>query len=211
MNLAVFASGGGSNFQAILDAVDAGTLQAQVGLCVSNKPSAGALDRAEKHGIPRLVLDPRAFEDSASYEAVLLPALAEHGVTHIALAGYLRRIPSGLVAAFRWRIVNIHPALLPAYGGPGMYGRHVHEAVIAAGDAFSGASVHFVDEEYDSGLIILQDTVPVLPDDDAKALAARVLHVEHRLYPAALQLLSEGRVRPQGQRVLIDSTPLPTP
>ncbi len=211
MHLAVFASGGGSNFQAILDAVAAGSLQATVALCVSNKASAGALVRAEEHGVPCFVLDPRAFEDPASYEAVLLSALAEHGVTHIALAGYLRRIPSGLVAAFRWRILNIHPALLPAYGGPGMYGRHVHRAVLAARDAFSGATVHFVDEEYDTGPIVLQDTVPVLPGDDAEALAARVLRLEHRLYPAALQLLSEGRIRPLGRRVLIDSTPLPTP
>ncbi|MFT4605985.1 MAG: phosphoribosylglycinamide formyltransferase-1 [Rhodothermales bacterium] len=211
MHLAVFASGGGSNFQSVLDAIHAGTLQARVTLCVSNKATAGALVRAEENGIPCLVLDPNSFGDESSYEAVLLAALSEHGVTHIALAGYLRRIPSGVVAAFRWRIVNIHPALLPAYGGPGMYGRHVHEAVIAAKDAFSGATVHFVDEEYDTGPIVLQEAVPILPGDDPEALAARVLRAEHRLYPAALQLLSEGRIQPQGRRVLIDPTPLPTP
>jgi phosphoribosylglycinamide formyltransferase-1 len=211
MHLAVFASGGGSNFQAILDAISAGRLEASVVLCVSNKAAAGALVRAEDAGVPTTVLDPRNFEVETDYEATLLSTLSDHGVTHIALAGYLRRIPSGLVAAYRDRIVNIHPALLPAYGGPGMYGRHVHHAVIAAKDAFSGATVHLVDEEYDTGPIILQDTVPVLPDDDAESLAARVLRVEHRLYPAALQLLSEGRIRPQGGRVLIDTTPLPTP
>ena len=143
MRLAVFASGGGSNFQAILDAVAAGSLEADVSLLVSNKATAGALVRAGEHGVPSIVLDPRAFDDEATYETVLLTALAERGVTHIALAGYLRRIPSGLVEAFRGRIVNIHPALLPAYGGPGMYGRHVHRAVIAAGVPGTGVELGY--------------------------------------------------------------------
>lgn len=204
MQLAVFASGGGSNFQAILDAIDAGRLHATVALCVSNRETAGALERARSRGIPTLVLDPRDQPSPNEYDRTLLTALDRHGVTFIALAGYLRQIPSAVVTAFRNRIVNIHPALLPAHGGPGMYGRHVHKAVLQAGDRFSGATVHLVDEDYDTGPIVLQDTVPVLDGDSPEDLATRVLGIEHRLYPVALQLFSENRIRLEGRRVLID-------
>ena len=195
MRLAVFASGGGSNFQAIIDAAESGGLDAQVALCVSNKDSAGALDRARRHGIATLVLDPKRFSDPGEYTRQLLSNLEEHKVDFIALAGYLRRIPRAVVEAFRWRIVNIHPALLPEFGGAGMYGIRVHRGVLEAGVDYSGATVHFVDEEYDTGAIVLQDTVPLLSTDDPETLAARVLEVEHKLYPAALTLLSHGRVR----------------
>ncbi|NNE69736.1 MAG: phosphoribosylglycinamide formyltransferase [Rhodothermales bacterium] len=207
MQLAVFASGGGSNFQAMLDAIDAGRLNASVALCISNKESAGALERARDRGIATLVLDPKDFADSSEYDALLLESLEDHGVTFVALAGYLRQIPSAVVEAYRNRIVNIHPALLPSHGGPGMYGRHVHRAVLERGDRFSGATVHIVDEDYDTGPIVLQDTVPVQEDETAETLAARVLKIEHRLYPAALQLFSEDRVRLVGRRVLIDPIP----
>jgi phosphoribosylglycinamide formyltransferase-1 len=191
MKLAVFASGGGSNFQAIVDAAASGRFSGEVVLCLSNRKAAGVLDRAQTAGIPTVVLSPRNFDDAAEYEDVLLATLSRYGVDFIALAGYLQKIPPKIVERFRGRIVNIHPALLPAFGGKGMYGIHVHEAVLAAGVSTSGATVHVVDEEYDTGPIVLQEAVAVEPGDTPETLAARVLEVEHRLYPAALALLAE--------------------
>ena len=204
MRLAVFASGSGSNFQAILDARDAGELAVDVALLVSNRPDAGALDRATAAGVDARVLDPGAFADEASYCGALRALLDDAGITFIALAGYLRKVPSAIIDAYRGRIVNIHPALLPAFGGRGMYGLRVHRAVLDHGARWSGATVHLVDEEYDSGPIVLQTPVPVLQDDTPESLAARVLAVEHRLYPHALRLFAEGRVRQDGRRIRID-------
>ena len=201
LRLAVFASGGGSNLQAILDAAEAGTLRAEVALVVADREAAGALDRARRHGVPAVVLRPADFADADAFGRALLGVLAEHGVTFVALAGYLRKIPDAVVRAFRHRIANVHPSLLPAFGGPGFYGRRVHEAALAHGVRWSGATVHLVDEAYDTGPIVLQEPVPVAPDDTPEALAARVLRAEHRLFPRALQLFSEGRVRVDGRRV----------
>lgn len=211
MRLAVFASGGGTNFQAILDAVDNGTLPITVALCLSNTPKAGALVRAERHGIPTAMLDPRDFEVEASYIEALMRVLGEHGVNFIALAGYMRKIPAAVVAAFRGRMLNIHPALLPAFGGKGLYGRRVHEAVLAYGARWSGATVHLVDEEFDTGPIVLQEPVAVLPDDTPETLAARTLRVEHRLYPQALRHFAEGRVTVEGRIVWIEEAPAEAP
>jgi phosphoribosylglycinamide formyltransferase 1 len=209
MRLAVFASGGGSNFQAIIDAVGTGRLELEICLCVSNKENAGAISRARESGIPCVVEDPQSYSDPSEYESRLAEALEIHGIDFIALAGYLRKIPTSVVRAFQHRIVNIHPALLPAYGGPGMYGQRVHKAVLTARDSFSGATVHFVDEEYDTGEVILQDTVPVLPTDTPQALAARILNVEHRLYPAALSLLAQDLVVVEDHRVrFLENTPI---
>lgn len=199
VRLAVFASGGGSNFDAIARHFKDSQLL-QVVLCVSNKPKAGVLDKARSLAIPTAVIETR---DPDIYLHSLLQALEQHGVTHIALAGYLKMIPVGLIERFRNRIVNIHPSLLPAFGGKGMYGRRVHEAVIASGTRWSGATVHFVDETYDTGPIIMQEPVPVASDDDAASLAARILKVEHRLYPAVLELLSQGRITLTDNRVYI--------
>lgn len=203
LQLAVMASGGGTNFQAIIDAVEAGTLSAELVLCISNNPEAGALERAVHHQIPTCVLDPGQFPEDARYEATLLEVLQDHGVTFIALAGYMRKIPVGIVRAFQGRMVNIHPALLPAFGGKGMYGRRVHQAVLDYGAQWTGATVHLVEEEYDTGPIVLQKPVAVLPDDNASTLAARVLEVEHVLYPAALQLFAEDRLIRVGRRMLV--------
>lgn len=203
MQLAVFVSGGGSNFQAILDAIGAGRLDADVALCVSSRPDAGALERAARAGVPTCVLRAAEFPDDVALGAAMLEALATHHVDFVALAGFMRKIPSSVVAAYRHRMLNIHPALLPAFGGPGMYGRRVHEAVIEHGARISGATVHLVDEEYDSGPIVLQDVVPVLDHDTPESLAARVLEVEHRIYPEALRLFAEGLVRIDGRRVYI--------
>ncbi|QXD15517.1 phosphoribosylglycinamide formyltransferase [Rhodocaloribacter litoris] len=203
IRLAVFASGGGSNFEAIAGAVARGALPLDLALCLSNRPDAGVLERAVHHGVPTAVLSPSDHPNPDTYVQALLDVLAAHRVNFIALAGYMRLVPAPVVQAFRHRILNIHPALLPAFGGKGMYGRRVHEAVLAYGVRWTGATVHLVDEQYDTGPIVLQEPVPVRQDDTPETLAARVLQVEHRLYPLALKLFAEGRVSVEGRRVLI--------
>ncbi|HUF52079.1 MAG TPA: phosphoribosylglycinamide formyltransferase [Longimicrobiales bacterium] len=184
VRVAVFASGSGTNLQALLDrcAVDDG---AHIALVISDVADAGALARA-RHAGARTAHVPVRDRTAAAVAHDMITLLAEERIELIALAGYLRLVPAPVIDRFRGRIINVHPALLPAFGGPGMYGRHVHDAVIAAGCTVTGATVHWVDERYDGGAIIAQWPVPVLPDDDAARLAARVLSVEHRLYPAAL-------------------------
>ena len=172
--VAVLVSGGGTNLQALLDALRDATV-ARVTRVVASGAAAGALERARRAGVPTAVLTDPADP------AEIVTATGDARL--VVLAGYLKRIPPAAVARLRWRVINIHPALLPAFGGPGMYGRRVHEAVLASGAALSGATVHYVDEEYDRGPIIAQWPVPVLPDDTPDALAARVLEVEHRLLP----------------------------
>lgn len=205
MRLAVFASGSGSNFEALARAAEAGALPATVALCLSNRPEAGVFERARRFGVPTETLDPSDFAEGAAYATALLDTLRRYGVTFIALAGYLRKIPPEVVQAFAGRIVNVHPALLPAFGGRGMYGRRVHEAALAYGVRWSGATVHLVDDGYDTGPIVLQEPVPVHPDDTPETLAARVLEVEHRLYPEALRLFAEGRIAVEGRKVVIRS------
>ena len=175
---AVLVSGGGTNLQALLDHA----APVAIARVVSSRPDAGALDRARRAGVPTTVL-----RDPAD-PAELLGAL--EGADLVVLAGYLKLVPAAAVARFRWRMINIHPALLPAFGGPGMYGPRVHEAVLASGAALSGATVHYVDEQYDRGPIIAQWPVPVRPDDTAAALAARVLAAEHQLLPRVVRALA---------------------
>ena len=186
--IAVLASGGGSNFHSIQQHLASlgAECPGEIVLVACDRPSAGALERARGHGIPAVAMD-REGRTSG-----LLPLLAHHGIDLVVLAGYLRMIPIEVTRAYRGRIVNIHPALLPAFGGPGMYGHHVHEAVVARGARVTGATVHFVDEEYDHGPIIAQWPVPVFPADDADAVARRVLAVEHALYPRVVQQLAAG-------------------
>lgn len=203
MQLAIFASGSGSNFQAIVEATESGVLDCRIAVCVSNKSNAGVLDRARRHHIPTLVLNPSDFAEETDYVSSLLARLEEHDVDFIALAGYMRMIPVAVVQRYAGRMLNIHPALLPAYGGKGMYGIRVHQAVLADGAATSGATVHLVDDEYDTGPIVLQETVPVFPSDTPEQLAARVLKVEHRVYPAALSLFAENRIDVQGRDVIV--------
>lgn len=204
MRLAVFASGGGTNFQAILNAIDAGTLPAEVGCCVSNTSDAGALDRADEHGVPTEVITPSSFDAPFPFGRALLDTLAAHDVTFVALAGYMQKIPPNVVEAYRGSMTNIHPALLPAFGGQGMYGMHVHRAVLEYGVHWSGATVHLVDEEYDHGPIVLQEPVPVYADDTPKVLADRIRDVEHRLYPEALRLFAEDRIQQDGRTIWIE-------
>ncbi len=179
MRLAVAISGRGSNLAALLAALGPDT-PARVVLVLSNRPEAAGLERARERGVATAVL--RDPADGGEW----LTLLERHGVDLIVLAGYLKLVPSQVVSRYRGRILNIHPALLPDFGGPGMYGRRVHAAVLASGAAESGATVHLVDEEYDRGPVLAQCRVPVLADDTPERLAARVLETEHRLLPAVV-------------------------
>ena len=174
VRVAVLVSGGGTNLQALLDALHDSPI-ARVTRVISNRPDAGALERARRAGVPTTVL--RDANDPAELQSAL------GGAQLVVLAGYLKLVHSSVVARFRGRMINVHPALLPAFGGPGMYGPRVHEAVLASGAQESGATVHYVDEAFDRGAIIAQEKVPVQKGDTAETLAARVLEAEHRLLP----------------------------
>lgn len=182
ISAAVFASGSGSNLQALLDTEARGDAPWRTVLVVSDRDGAGALDRARRAGVATVVV-PVQGRAPGDVARDTLAALDEAGAQAIFLAGYLRLVPAEVVARFRGRIVNIHPALLPAFGGPGMWGRRVHEAVLASGARVSGPTVHLVDERYDEGRVLAQWPVPVRADDTPERLAERVLREEHRLYP----------------------------
>ena len=185
LRVATVVSGRGSNLEALLRALGA-EAPARVVLVISNRSEAGALALARRHGIPVHVLNDIA--DPAEWRTALSGVRAEL----IVLAGYLKRVPAEIVEEWRGRILNIHPALLPRHGGAGMYGRKVHEAVLASGDTISGATVHLVTEEYDQGPILAQATVPVEPGDTPETLAARVLEAEHKLLPAVVLAAATG-------------------
>jgi formyltetrahydrofolate-dependent phosphoribosylglycinamide formyltransferase len=191
--IAVLASGSGTNLQALLDHLDAlGDARAgEVVVVASDRPDARALARAADRGVPSAIIRTAA---AASGAEPLDDVLREHSVDLIALAGYLRLVPADTVDRFRGRIVNVHPALLPAFGGAGMYGARVHQAVLDAGATVSGVTVHFVDRAYDRGPVIAQWPVPVLASDTAASVAARVLRVEHVLYPIAVNAVAAGRI-----------------
>ncbi|HYC33424.1 MAG TPA: phosphoribosylglycinamide formyltransferase [Gemmatimonadales bacterium] len=190
MRIAVAVSGRGSNLEALLRALGPGA-PARVVVVLSNRADAAALERARAHGVAAEVLaDPAEPAD-------WLEPLGRHEVDLLVLAGYIKLVPAGVIRRYRGRILNVHPALLPAFGGKGMYGRRVHEAVLASGAKESGATVHLVDEVYDRGAVLARGRVPVLPGDDPDVLAARVLEVEHRLLPAVvLAAAAAGRPVP---------------
>jgi phosphoribosylglycinamide formyltransferase-1 len=193
MRVAVAVSGRGSNLQALLRALGPGA-PARVVLVLSDRPDAGGLEWAREYAVPAEVLSDPA--DAAQW----LTQLERHRIELVVLAGYLKLVPAPVIARFRDRILNVHPALLPAFGGKGMYGHRVHQAVLASGARESGATVHLVDEAYDRGPVLAQVRVPVLPDDTPDRLAARVLEVEHRLLPAAvLAAAAAGRPVPLPQ------------
>jgi phosphoribosylglycinamide formyltransferase 1 len=190
--VAVLASGGGTNLQALIDRFNTGApAAARVELVVGSRAGIGALERAERAGIPALALDGRAM-GAESFRDALAGALEEHRIDLVVLAGWLQLVSAEVVARYHGRMVNVHPALLPAFGGKGMYGMRVHQAVIASGVRVTGATVHLVDERYDEGAIVAQWPVPVLPGDTPEMLAARVLAVEHRILPLAVEALARG-------------------
>lgn len=208
MRLGVLVSGRGSNLEAILRAIAAGRLACEVALVVSNRPGAAGLEIARAHGAPTLLLDHRQHGSRERFDAALLAALRQAGVELIALAGFDRLVTRVLLEAFPERVYNVHPALLPAFKG-----LHAQRQALDYGARITGATVHFVDEHMDHGPIVLQGAVAISPDDTEATLAARVLAVEHAIFPAALQLCAEGRVRIVGRRVCVDGPlpPLPAP
>lgn len=191
--IAVFVSGGGTNLQALIDAQERGDFRSRIVAVLSNRASAYGLERACRHGIDTLVIDPDD-PDVPTPQAPhgWLAWLRERGVDLLLLAGYLKRIPEGVIRSFRGRIYNIHPALLPKYGGKGCYGMHVHRAVLDSGDHVSGATIHAVTPEYDEGEHLIQETVDIGDCKSPEEIASRVLEVEHRIYPRAVRLLEEG-------------------
>lgn len=195
LKLGVFASGRGSNFAAILKSIDDGRLEACVRVLISNNPEAKALDLAGERNISARVIRKSDFQDRPVFVQTMQETLRSQSVDFICLAGYMKKIPVEIIREYRNRILNVHPALLPSFGGKGMYGRRVHDAVIRQGCKVSGATIHLVDEEYDRGPIVAQRCVPVEPDDTPDTLAARVLEVEHTLFPETIQLFAERRVR----------------
>ena len=196
--VAVFLSGRGSNFMALHRAVADGRIDADLVLVFSNKADAPGLAYAREHGLETLHLDPRAYPSREDYDAALLAETGRRGVDLICLAGYMRILTAPLCEAFRNRMMNIHPALLPSF--PGL---HVQRQAIEWGVRFSGCTVHFLTPELDMGPIILQAVVPVLPADTEETLAARILVEEHKIYPEAVRLYFEGRLEVRGRRVLI--------
>ena len=196
--LGVLCSGRGTNLQSILAAVESGDISAPVGVVLTDKPDAKALERAEKAGIPHFCVDRKQYTDKQTFEEALVEKLREHGVTLVILAGFMRILSPYFVHAFPGRILNIHPSLLPSFGGA-----HAHRDVLAYGVKVSGCTIHFVDEGMDSGPIILQTAVPVLDSDDEDTLAARVLEQEHKLYPKAISLFLNGKLKIEGRKVRI--------
>ncbi|NLC58452.1 MAG: phosphoribosylglycinamide formyltransferase [Armatimonadetes bacterium] len=203
LRLAVLLSGQGrgSTLQAFLDAAAAGRLPAQVAVVLSTTPGTPAIARARAAGVPALELEVHDVPDGEALDARLLEALAPFQPDLICLTGFMRRLGSRFCQTYRWRILNSHPALIPAFCGKGMYGHHVHEAVLAYGVKVSGCTIHFVNEEYDAGPVVTQRCVPVCEDDTPATLAARILPEEHQAYVEAIRLFAEGRLRVVGRRV----------
>jgi formyltetrahydrofolate-dependent phosphoribosylglycinamide formyltransferase len=201
VRLGVLISGGGSTLQNLLDCIANGTLSAEVATVVSSRADAFGLERAQRAGIPALTVARKAHLDAERFNDALHAVLQPLALDLVVLAGFLSLFQPR--AAYAGRVMNIHPALIPAFCGPGFYGDKVHQAVIASGVRVSGCTVHFADDQYDHGPIILQGTVPVLDDDTAATLAARVHGLERELYPEAIRLYAEGRLRIEGRRVRI--------
>ena len=201
--LAVLVSGGGTNLQAIIDAIEARGIPAEIGVVISSRKTAYALERARRHNISTRVIRPRDYADLAACEQALLSCLEEHETDLVLLAGYMSVLGEEVVARYPNQIMNIHPSLIPSFCGPGMYGERVHREVLAYGVKISGCTVMFVDEGVDTGPIILQAAVPVHDDDTVESLAARVLEQEHRLYPEAVELYAQNRLQVQGRIVKI--------
>ena len=196
LTLAVLVSGGGTNLQAIIDRIEDGSLpDVRIGMVISNNKGAGAIKRAERHHIPAKVISPKEYDSRQAFNEALLKELQELDPDLIVLAGFLVVIPQEVVAAFRGRIINIHPSLIPSFCGTGYYGLKVHEAALARGVKVTGATVHFVDEGTDTGPIILQKAVDVRPDDTPESLQLRVMQeAEWQLLPEAIRLISKGAI-----------------
>lgn len=199
VKIGVLVSGRGSNLQAIIDNIEKGLLPAEIAVVISDQPDAYSLERARKHGIPAVHISAKGYKEKRDeYDALLVKELRKHQVELVCLAGFMRIITPTLIKAFPGRILNIHPALLPAFTG-----LHVQKAAIEHGVKFSGCTVHFVDEGMDTGPIIIQAVVPVLDNDTKDSLSERILRQEHEIYSRAIQLYAEGRLKIEGRRVMV--------
>lgn len=201
--IGVLASGRGSNLQSIIDAIEQGKLTARIGVVLSNKKQAQALERAAQQGVPALFIDPALYPDRSEYDATLVDSLQKHRVDLVVLAGYMRLLTPLLINHYQDRIINIHPSLLPAF--PGM---HAHRQALSHGVKVSGCTIHLVDEKVDHGPIIAQAAVPVLDGDDEQSLSDRILVEEHRLLPKVLQLYADGKLKIVGRKVSLEGETL---
>ncbi|OPY06367.1 MAG: Phosphoribosylglycinamide formyltransferase [Syntrophaceae bacterium PtaB.Bin038] len=204
VNLGVLVSGSGSNLQSIIDRVETGSLPAAIRIVVSNNPAAFALERARKHGIPATVIAHEGFANREDYDRRLVETLNAHGVELVVLAGFMRVLSPFFLRAFPMRVMNIHPALLPSF--PGTHGQR---KAFDYGVKFSGCTVHFADEGVDTGPVIIQAVVPVYDADTEETLSQRILREEHRIYPQAIRLYAEGKLRVEGRKVRVLDHPQP--
>jgi phosphoribosylglycinamide formyltransferase 1 len=205
MNLAVLASGSGTTLQNLIDRISSKSLDARIDIIIASRPNILALERAANAAITAHVVDRKDYPNAADFSAPIFNLMDEHNIDLVCLAGWLCMLH--IPPRYEGRVMNIHPALLPSFGGPGMYGQRVHEAVLAHGCKVSGCTVHFVDEKYDNGPIILQRTCPVLENDTPESLAHRVFEEEKIAYPQAIRLFGQGRLKIYGRRVQILSEP----
>ncbi len=198
LRLGILASHGGSNLQAILDACRSGQLRAEARVAICNNSDAPARARARRAGVPGFHLSSHTHPDPAALDAAIAATLERHGVNLVVLAGYMKKLGPITLKRYRGRVLNIHPALLPKFGGQGLYGRRVHAAVLAAREPVSGVTVHLVDEEYDRGPIVAQREVPVLADDTVDTLGQRVLKAEHEIYVDTIERIALGEIALEG-------------
>lgn len=195
LKIAVLASGRGSNFQALLESIETGLItNAEIVCVISNNSDAGVLTIARSRNIPTYHISRKQYSSDAEFNNTILNVLSMLDVNFIVLSGYMKLLDSSIIKKYQNRIINIHPALLPQFGGKGMYGKFVHEAVIASGAKFSGATVHIVDEIYDHGSIILQERIALAKNETSETLAAKVLEIEHRILPKAVKMFADGKV-----------------
>ncbi len=202
--LAVFVSGTGTNFETVQEFILNNNVNGKIILLISSRQDALALKKAEKYGIDSCVIQQEDYDNIESYTNEMLNKLEQYNIDYIILAGFLKKIPSEVIKTYKWRIINIHPALLPKFGGKGMYGIRVHEAVLKTGEKETGVTIHFVDEIYDNGAIIMQQRVPVQPADTPEVLQKRVLAQEHKILPRVVQFLCDDKIKVQDNRVIIE-------
>lgn len=200
---AVLASGGGTDFQSLIDACEAGQINAEICLLIAGKPGIYAIERARKAGIPVKVVAKKAFDTQEAFDEAIRDTLRSYKADFAVLAGYLSIVGKKTIEAYRNKLINIHPALIPSFCGMGFYGDRVHKAVVEAGVKLSGATVHFVNEKADEGPIILQESVPVFAEDSYAEVAARVLRLEHTLLPKAVALMADGKLEVRDNKVYI--------
>jgi phosphoribosylglycinamide formyltransferase-1 len=205
LRIGALVSGGGTNLQSIIDSSERGEIDGDVVVVISNIPDAFALERARKHGIPAFAF-PHKDMTREQHEQEIISCLEQHEVDLVCLAGYLRVLTPVLINKYAGRMMNTHPALLPSFGGKGMHGLNVHQAVLDYGCKVSGCTIHFVSLDVDGGPIILQKAVPVMEEDTAESLQERILKEEHKLFPRAVQLFAQGKIKIEGRRVRILET-----